>query len=222
MSVVTRSECSALPAGMAAAPWCAHLGDIERFSQMLHETNLNACGSFDDAPGKGPGNYELESAEHGSEAPTGQNLLYFLGATLLGGAILKTSIEIQEATEQGTAPRSAELAELAEAIADRISVGRDNVGDSTVQIVLHGELLGDTRVTISYRHDTLRIFIESERLWPILQFQGHAFARDLSNRLGMRVAVTVGAHSSTPEEQDNNGGSRGLEPVLHHIAEKGT
>ncbi|NRP76042.1 hypothetical protein ILFOPFJJ_06966 [Ensifer psoraleae] len=216
MSAVTPSECSTRPAGTAAAPLFTRLGDIERFSQMLHEPLI------DDKPAKDPRNHELESAEHSSEVPTGEDMLIFPGATLLGAAILKTSLELREADERGTPPRSAALAQLAKAIADRISVGRDNLGDGTVQIVLHGELVGDTRVTISYRHDTLRIFIESERLWLILQFQGHAFARDLSKRLGMRVAVMVGARKSTPEEQDGDGGCCGLEQVLHYVAEKCT
>ncbi|ULJ74454.1 hypothetical protein [Rhizobium gallicum] len=203
---------------MAAAPWFTPLREIERFSQMLHGTNLNARASDDDASGKGPGNHEFESAEYSSEVPPGRNMLYLPFAALLGGAILSASIEIREAAEQGTAACSAKLAQLAKAIVDRISVGRDNVGEGTVQIVLHGELLGDTRVIISYRHDTLQIFIESERLRLMLQFQGGAFARDLSNRLGMRVAVTVGAHKSTPEDSD--GGSREL-GALHYVAEKG-
>ncbi|WP_027038841.1 hypothetical protein [Mesorhizobium ciceri] len=188
---------------------------------MLNETNFNGCKSYDNAQGKGLGNRELESAEHSSEAPTGQNMLYFPGAPLLGSAIVKTSPEIPDAAEQGTAPLSAKLAQLATAIADRISLRRNNVGDGTVQILLHGGLLGGSRLTISYRHDTVQIFIESERLWLMQQFQGHAFARDLSNRLGIRVVVMVGARCSA-EEQGNDGDSRGPEGVLHYLAEKGS
>ncbi|WEX91768.1 hypothetical protein PZN02_006085 (plasmid) [Sinorhizobium garamanticum] len=208
------------PPGRATAPSCAHLGNVERFSQMLNEPSFKGCVSFEDAPGKTLGSRELESKQRCSEAPTRQNMLHFLGATWLGVTVLKTDTDIRDTAEPGARPRSAIVAELAETIC--ILVGRGN-DDSTVQIiVLQEKLLGDAKVTISYRHDTLRVLIEPERLRAFLQRQGYAFARDLSDRLGVRILVAAVTHSSSPEEQDNTPRSRGFEAVLHYVAERRT
>lgn len=222
MSAVTEYHCSALAAGRVAAPRCARLLDSERFSQMLNERNLDGCGSFEDTPGQGLGSHELKSEERSAGSPARQNMLHFPGHTSHSAAILRNRLDIEEASEQGAPPGSAIVVKFADAIAHRILVGADEVDNSTVQIVLRGELLGDAQVTISFRHDTLRVFIESERLWALLQFQGYAFARDLSARLGMRILVAVSTHSSTPKEQDNNRGSHRIEPVLHYAVGKGT
>ncbi|MCO5966481.1 hypothetical protein [Sinorhizobium meliloti] len=185
---------------------------------MLNEPSFKGCVTFEDTPGKTLGSRELEPKQRCSESPTRQNVLYFLGATWLGGTVLKTDTDIRDTAEQGARPRSAIVAELADTIC--ILVGRGKVDDSTVQIiVLQGELLGDAKVTISYRHDTGR---ESERLRAFLQRQRYGFARDLSDRLGVRVLVAVDTHSSSPEEQDNTPRSRGFEAVLHYVAERRT
>lgn len=219
MPAVTKCDWSTQTAGPVDAPWRAHRVDVERFSHMLNEKNSDGCKSSDDAPGKGR---DFASEQYSVDTPTHQNMLHLLGATSPGDAIRKNTMDIREAAGRGAPPRSAILTELTKVLADRILVGGDEADDSTVLIVHQGELLGDTQVTISFRDDTLRVFIESERLSAILQSQGNAFASELSNRLGLRILVTVAAHSSGLEQQHNYRQPHGLDPVLHFVAEKGT
>lgn len=115
-------------------------------------------------------------------------------------------------------PRSVKLVALAGTKADRLWIGQDYVEDTTTQIMLNRELFGDARVAISGRNDTLTICIESEYLWTILQLQGYAFAHHLSDRLGMRIKISVAAHSSSWGGLDSSRRSRWLEPLLHYTA----
>ncbi|MDK1389341.1 hypothetical protein QN219_23505 [Sinorhizobium sp. 7-81] len=186
--------------------------DVDRFSQKFEEGKKDTCELAEDAPGYKIGGDQHDAAENGSAA-----LLLSLLATSLDSAMLNAVERLGSAKQPS---RSAELAELAQAIIEHILVGQDEVGDSVVHIVLGGEVFGNAHVTISYRPNSLRVHIRSERLRPLLKSHSHAFASDLSDRLGVHVVVTVCGNSPICEEQDGDCRSCGWEPVRHFVAEK--
>ncbi|MDK1378211.1 MULTISPECIES: hypothetical protein [unclassified Sinorhizobium] len=214
ISAVTQCGHSACSAGGVPAPKSVHLRDVERFSQKFEEGKKDTCELAEDAPDYKIRGDQHDSAENGSAA-----LLLSLLATSLDSAVLNAVERLGSAKQPS---RSAELAELAQAIIEHILVGQDEVGDSVVHIVLRGEVFGNTHVTISCRPNALRVYIRSERLRHLLKSHGHAFACDLSNQLGVHVAVAVCGNSPIFEEQGGNCRSRGWEPVLHFVAEKST
>ncbi|WP_456632743.1 hypothetical protein [Bradyrhizobium sp. USDA 10063] len=198
---------------VAPAPNRERTGDIAWFSQIIEETNPDGCEGFDPAPDrKDFGNDPHHLAD--SESATSSALIT---SSIIGA--MPPPVQRRRAPEELS--RSVELAELTRRITERTLVSRDYAGNTGVHIMLNRELFGNARVIVSFQHDTLGVCIESEQLWPILQVHGHAFARDLSDRLEMRIVMAVFAYSSTLDEQGSNRRSRGFETLLYYKAEKG-
>ncbi|MCP2223718.1 hypothetical protein [Bradyrhizobium elkanii] len=187
--------------------------DIAWFSQMIEEANLDACEGSDRAPDcKGFDNDPHDLAESGSAT----------SSPLIAGSIVGAMPgPIQHRRTPEELSRSVELAELTRRLTEHTLVSRDYAGGTEVHVMLNRELFGNARVTVSFQPDTLGVCIVSERLWPILQVHGHAFARDLSDLLEMRIVMAVFAYSSTLDEHGSNRRSRGFETLLYYKAEKG-
>ncbi|MCK1546499.1 hypothetical protein IVB12_32395 [Bradyrhizobium sp. 179] len=211
MSCITPRDRSIAVA--APVPTCVRTGDIAWFSQMIEETNLDACEGSDRAPNcKDFDNDPHDLAE--SESATSSPLI---AGSIIGA--MPSPIQRRRAPEKLS--RSVELAELTRRITERTLVSRDYAGNTGVQIMLNRELFGNARVIVSFQHDTLRVCIESERLWPILQVHGYPFARDLSDQLEMRILLVVVACSSILDEQGSNRRSRAFETLFYYKVEKG-
>ncbi|MGY4426050.1 hypothetical protein ACVWY2_008499 [Bradyrhizobium sp. JR6.1] len=197
----------------APVPTCVRTGDTAWFSQMIEEANLDACEASDRAPDcKDFDNDPHDLAE--SESATSCPLIAGSIISAVPGPILRrrTPEELS---------RSVELVELTRRITEHTLVSRDYAGNTEVHVMLNRELFGNALVIVSFQLDTLRVCIESERLWPILQVHGDAFARDLSDRLKMRIVMVVFSCSSLLDEQGSNRRSRGLETLLYYTVEKG-
>ncbi|WP_130231510.1 MULTISPECIES: hypothetical protein [unclassified Bradyrhizobium] len=219
MQLATRAAMSCItPRGRsipvaAPVPTCVRTGDIAWFSQLIEEANLDACEGSDRAPDcKDFDNDPHDLAE--SESATSSPLIV---GSIIGA--MPGPIRRRRAPEELS--RSVELAELTRRITEHTLVSQDCAGNTEVQIMLNRELFGNARVIVSFQHDTLRVCIESERLWPILQVHGHPFARDLSDRLEMRIVMVVFACSSILDEQGSNRRSRTFETLLYYKVEKG-
>ncbi|WP_445222850.1 hypothetical protein ACKWRH_45770 (plasmid) [Bradyrhizobium sp. Pa8] len=197
------------PAGMTQGRKCS---DIARFSLTFEKANREVCEASESAPGC----REFDNDRHDPAESERATYSSFLSASLAGA----TPDPVKDSQVIETRSPSVTLVALAETIADRLWSGRDYVEDTAVQIMLNREPFGNARVAISGRNDTLTVRIESEYLWPILQLQGQAFARDLSDRIGMRIVMLVIAHSSACGGRDSSRRSRRLEPILYYIAEK--
>ncbi|MDA9543159.1 hypothetical protein ACM43_00995 [Bradyrhizobium sp. CCBAU 45321] len=76
------------------------------------------------------------------------------------------------------------------------------------------KLFGNAFLIVSFQIDTLWVCIKSERLSPILQVHGHAFARDLSDQLEMRNVLVV--FSAMLDKQRSNRRSRGFETLFYY------
>ncbi|WFU14915.1 hypothetical protein [Bradyrhizobium sp. CB3481] len=210
MSVTAPGNRSVALATVATAP--VLIEDGARFSRALERATLDGCEAFEEGPGcKSLGNDQRDLEESGSAA----------SSPLLAVSPVRAMLAPVEhpSAAQGQS-RSVELAELAEVILARFSINGDYEGDTSVHIVLKGALFGDARVSVSCRDDTVNVCIDSERLWPILQLGGHAFARELSDRLGMRAIIAAVSHNSSSEEQDSNLAITRVRPILHYEAEK--
>ncbi|RTE88303.1 hypothetical protein D6B98_36575 [Bradyrhizobium sp. LVM 105] len=197
----------------APVPKLVPTEDIARFSQMLEEANVHACEASDRAPDcRDFGNDPHDLAE--SESATSSPLIAGSIIGAMPGPILR-----RRALEQLS--RSVELVELTRRITEHTFVSWDYGGNTEVHVMLNYELFGNARVIVSFQPDTLRVCIESERLWRILQVHGYAFARDLSDRLEMRIVMIVFACSSVLDEQGSKGRSRRFETPLYYKIERG-
>ncbi|KRR20275.1 hypothetical protein CQ14_29560 [Bradyrhizobium lablabi] len=188
------------------------VADYERFRRWLEAAALDDCES----PGGGSGCRKLGNDQHnpvamGSVAPS------CVPALSLEPAMLDY---VQGPRADGKLSRSAELAELAEAIVERVLMCPDRTGGATAHITLNRVVFGSACVSVSCRDDTLSLYIVSGRLKSILQLRGHAFARNLSDRLCMRVTIAVVARGSLWKEQDGHRHSSGSEAILRYRAEK--
>lgn len=184
----------------------ARTRDIARFSQMIEEANLDACEGSDRAPDcKDSDNdpYDLAESESATFSP-------LIAGSIIGA--MPGPIPRRRSPEEQS--RSVELVELTRRITEHTWVSRDYAGNTELRVMLNRELFGNALVIVSFQLDTLRVCIASERLWPILQVHGHAFARDLSDRLEMRTVVVVFACSSMLDEQGSSRRSRGFETLL--------
>ncbi|WP_456779879.1 hypothetical protein [Bradyrhizobium sp. USDA 3315] len=179
---------------------------------MIEEANLDACEGSDRAPDcRHFDNDPHELAE--SESTTSSPLI---AGSIIGA--MPDAILRRQAPEELS--RSVELVELSRRIIEHTLVSRDCAGNTEVHVMLNRELFGNARVIVSFQLDTLRVCIESDRLWPILQVHGHAFARDLSDRLDMRIVMVVFACSSMLDEQGSKERFRGSETLLYYKVEK--
>ncbi|MCC8941251.1 hypothetical protein H8A97_37740 [Bradyrhizobium sp. Arg62] len=188
------------------------VSDYERFQRRLEAAGPDDCES----PGGGSGCRKLGSDQHdpvamGSVAPS------CVSAVSLEPAKLDY---VQDPGADGNLSRSAELAELAEAIVERVLICPDRTGGATAYITLNRVVFGSACVSVSCRDDTLSLYIVSDRLRSILQLRGHAFARDLSDRLGMRVIIAVVGRGSLLQEEDCHWHSSGSEATFRYRAEK--
>jgi len=184
--------------------------DYERFQRRLEAAGLDDCES----PGGGSGCRKLGNDQHdpvamASVAPS------FVPAFSLEPAMLDY---VQDPGADGSLSRSAELAELAEAIVERVLICPDRVGGATAYITLNRVVFGGACVSVSCRDDTLSLYIVSDHLRSILQLRGQAFARHLSDRLGMRVMIAVVGRGW--REEGGQWHSSGSEATFRYSAEK--
>ncbi|WP_194456203.1 hypothetical protein [Bradyrhizobium sp. CCBAU 53421] len=124
----------------------------------------------------------------------------------------------QDPGVDGEPSRSTELAELAEAIVERVLICPDRRGGATAYITLNRVVFGSACVFVRCRDDTLSLSIVSDHLRSILQLRGQAFARHLSDRLGMRVMIAVVGRGWL--EEGCHWHSSGSETTFHYSAEK--
>ncbi|WP_420738089.1 hypothetical protein [Bradyrhizobium japonicum] len=197
----------------AQVPEHARTGGNAWSSHLIEEATLDACEGSDRAPGCKVFDYDLHDLADNDSAAS----LPLIASSFIGAR--PPPVQRRRAPEELS--RSVELAELTRGIAEHALVSRDYAGNTGVHVTLNRKLFGDAFVIVSCQHDTLRVCIESERLWPILQVHGHAFARDLSDQLKMRIVMALFAYSSTLDEQGSNRRSRGFETLLYYKAEKG-
>ncbi|KYK44639.1 hypothetical protein A1D31_36625 [Bradyrhizobium liaoningense] len=119
----------------------------------------------------------------------------------------------------GKLSRSGEIAELVEAIVERVLICPDRrEGGAMAYITLNRVVFGSACVTISCRDDTLSLFIVSDHLRSILQLRGQAFARHLSDRLSMRVVIAVVGRGW--REEGGHWRFSGSETTFRYSAEK--
>lgn len=110
----------------------------------------------------------------------------------------------KRALEPNNGSPSAELVELARAVVEHLSSRRDDCPpDATVHIMLDRAFFGTTRMSISGGDDGLRVYIASDRLGPILKLQGNALAREVSDRLGVPVVISIAECDPLSVEQDD-------------------
>ncbi|MBB4383583.1 hypothetical protein [Bradyrhizobium sp. SBR1B] len=193
-----------------AAPVPTHVrtGDNAWFSQLIEEETIDACEGSDRAPDYKVFDHDLAESESATSSP-------FIAGSIIGA--MPGPMLCRRVPEELL--RSVELVELTRRITEHTLVRRDYAGNTEVHVTLNRELFGNALVTVSFQHDTLRVGIRSERLWPILQVHGHAFAHDLSDQLEMRIVLIV--FSSMLDEQGSNRLSRTFETLLYHQVEKG-
>ncbi|WP_029085089.1 hypothetical protein [Bradyrhizobium sp. th.b2] len=208
MSAIVPRDRSPLRAPAARKPVSG--GDYERFQRRLEEAALDDRES----PADGSGRRKLGNDRHD---PVG-----------IGGVapscVPVVSLEsvmrdfAQNPGVDGRLSRSAELAELAEAIVERVLMCPDRTGGATAYITLNRDVFGSASVSVSCRGDTLSLSIISDHLRSILQLRGQAFARHLSDRLGMRIMVAVVGRGCWDE--DFHWRSSGSEATFRYGADK--
>ncbi|VIO79211.1 hypothetical protein [Bradyrhizobium ivorense] len=184
--------------------------DYERFRRRLEEAALDDC----EPPADGPGCTKLGNDQHdpvamGSVAPS---------CVPVVSHELVMLYYAPDPGVDGRLSRSAELAELAEAIIERILILPGRTGNATAYITLNRVVFGSASVSVSCRDDTLSLSIVSDHLRSILQSRGQAFARHLSDRLGMRVMIVVVGRGWW--EEDCHWRSSGSEATFRYSAEK--
>ncbi|PPQ14027.1 hypothetical protein CV770_39255 [Bradyrhizobium sp. AC87j1] len=197
----------------AFAAWKPVSGaDYELFRRRLEEAPLDGCES----PADGSGCTKLGNDQHdpvamGSVAPS-------CVATV---ALEPVKLDYARGSGvDGKLSRSAELVELAEAIVERVLICPDRTGDATAYITLNHVVFGSACVSVSCRDDTLSLTIVSDHLRSILQLRGQAFARHLSDRLGMRVMIAVGGRCALSRAEGYHWHSSGSEATFRYSAEK--
>ncbi|MFK4532181.1 hypothetical protein ABIA00_000364 [Bradyrhizobium ottawaense] len=188
--------------------------DYERFRRRLEEAALDDCES----PADGSGCGKLANDQHDPVAMGGVALALSCVPTVALESVMLDYA--QDPGVDGTLSRSAELAELAEAIVERVLICPDRVGGATAYITLNRVVFGSASVSVSCRDDTLSLHIVSDRLRSILQLRGQAFARDLSDRLGMRVTIAVVGRRSLLQQENCHRHSSGSEATFRYSAEK--
>ncbi|SCB53277.1 hypothetical protein GA0061099_10566 [Bradyrhizobium yuanmingense] len=186
--------------------------DYERFRRRFEEAALDDCES----PADGSGCRTLANDPHDPVA-MGSVALSCVPAVALESVMLDYA---QDPGVDGKLSRSAELAELAEQIVERVLICPDRVGGATAYITLNRVVFGSASVSVSCRDDTLSLHIVSDRLRSILQLRGQAFARDLSDRLGMRVTIAVVGRRSLLQQENCHRHSSGSEATFRYSAEK--
>jgi hypothetical protein len=184
--------------------------DYERFRRRLEE----AAPDDGDSPADGSGCTKLGNDQHEPVAM----------ASAAPSCVRVVSHEpvMQDYTQDpgvdGKLSRSAELAELAEAIVERVLIWPDRTGSATAYITLNRVVFGSACVSVSCGDDTLSLFIVSDHLRSILQSRGQAFARHLSDRVAMRVMIAVVGRDW--QEEACHWHSSGSEETFHYSAEK--
>ncbi|MFK4532129.1 hypothetical protein ABIA00_000312 [Bradyrhizobium ottawaense] len=186
--------------------------DYERFRRRLEEAALDDCES----PADSSGCRKLANDQHDPVAMGGV-ALSCVPTVALESVMLDYA---QDPGVDGKLSRSAELAELAEQIVERVLICPDRVRGATAYITLNRVVFGRASVSVSCRDDTLSLHIVSDRLRSILQWRGQAFARDLSDRLGMRVTIAVVGRRSLLQQEDCHRHSSGSEATFRYSAEK--
>ncbi|MFH0303513.1 hypothetical protein AAFX91_41735, partial [Bradyrhizobium sp. 31Argb] len=165
---------SAIPPRDRSPPHAARkpvrVADYERFRRRLEEAALDDCESRADGSGcRKLGNDQHDPVATGSVSPS------CVPAVSLEPVMLDY---VQGPGVEGRLSRSAELAELAGAIVERVLICPDRTGAATAYITLNRVVFGSACVSVSCRDDTLSLHIVSDHLRSILQLRGHAFARD--------------------------------------------
>jgi len=184
--------------------------DYDRFRRRLEEAALDGCEARADGSGCTKlGNDQHDPVAMGSVAPS------CVPVVLLEPVMLDYT---DDPGVDGKPSRSGELAELAEAIVERVLIGPDRRGDATAYITLNRVVFGSACVSVSCRDDTLSLSIVSDHLRSILQLRGQAFARHLSDRLGMRVMIAVVGRGW--REEGGHWHSSGSEAIFRFRAEK--
>ncbi|WP_420969603.1 hypothetical protein [Bradyrhizobium sp. B120] len=213
MSAIAPRDCSVPPPDALAARKPVHVADCERFWRRLEAAAPDDCEAPEDYPGcKKLGDDQHDPVAMGNVAPS------CIPVASLEVAMLD---HVRSPQADAALSRSAELAELAEAIVERVLICPDRTGGGTAYITLNRVVFGSGCVSVSCYDDMLNLYIVSDRLKSILQLRGQAFARDLSDRLGMRVTIAVVAQGSLWKEQDGHRHSSGSEAILRYRAEKG-
>lgn len=183
--------------------------EYERFRRRLEQAALDGCES----PADGSGCTKLGSDQHdpvgmGSVAPS------CVPPASLESVML---VFAQDPGVDGKRSRSGELAELAEATVERVLICPDRKGDATAYITLNRVVFGSACVSVRCSDDTLSLSIVSDHLKSILQLRGQAFARYLSDRLGMRVMIAVVGRGL--REEGCHWHSSGSEATFYYSAE---
>lgn len=184
--------------------------DYERFRRRLEEAALDDCES----PADGSGCTRLGNDRHGAVA-TGGIAPSCAPVVAIEPVLLNYE---QDPGVDGKLSRSGELAELAEAIVERVLICPGRKGGATAYITLNRVVFGSACVSVSCCDDTLSLSIVSDHLKSILQLRGQAFARHLSDRLGMRVMIAVVGRGL--REEGCHWHSSGSEATFCYSAEK--
>jgi hypothetical protein len=205
--------------------------DAERFAELLDGKRRDAHGAAGDrgrdehgAAGDRGRRGKGDAGATAEDEPVAAGPVAGLGAApgFSGDAIL-SGLAASRRVEEAPPSRSAELAKLVATAAGRVLVDRGAAGDEAkLTVTLRSDLFADTDVTVSAAAGTLEVQIAtgSTTLVPLLRSQGDALAQELAQRLGMRIVLEVGATAGSSDERDGNRRSRGLEPLLHYVAEQ--
>ncbi|CCB66681.1 hypothetical protein [Hyphomicrobium sp. MC1] len=118
-------------------------------------------------------------------------------------------------------PRSAEIAELVDKIAERVLVGQRADGQTEIRVTMRSDLLGGSEVRIARGDSGLELHIDatSDAALRTVQERGDELVQSLADRLDSRVTLQLADQRRAGDEGQRQR-SAGYDDILSYVAER--